>query len=177
MTVAAFLEVCMIKFVRIISPILLVALMVTIFTLSHQPADVSSNTSSAVIRFLAEIFIKDFENLSNAEQLEIISSLQFIVRKGAHFSAYFVLGIFSFFTFLTYTFPKFHWRSIISLSVCFAFSVSDEIHQLFVPGRSGEIRDVLIDTCGSLLSIMILFLIFLAIEKKHNKKLFKGDIL
>lgn len=166
----------MIKFVRIISPVLLVGLMCVIFTLSHQPASESSQTSSSVIRFLAEIFIKDFENLSTNEQLEIISSLQFIVRKGAHFSAYFVLGVFSFFTFLTYNTPAFIWRSLISLSVCFAFSVSDEIHQLLIPGRSGEIRDVLIDTCGSMLSILILFIIFLSVFKKHNK-LFKGDIL
>ena len=167
----------MIKFVRIISPVLLVGLMCVIFMLSHQPANESSQTSSSVIRFLAEIFIKDFEDLSTNEQLEIISSLQFIVRKGAHFSAYFVLGIFSFFTFLTYNTPALIWRSLISLSVCFTFSVSDEIHQLFIPGRSGEIRDVLIDTGGSALSILILFLIFLLIAKKSKNKLFKGDIL
>ena len=176
MTVMAFLEVSMIKFIRIVSPILLVCLMCVIFSLSHQPASESSQTSGSVIRFLAEIFIKDFENLSNTIQSEIISSLQFIVRKGAHFSAYFVLGIFSFFTFLTYNKPSFIIRSLISLSVCFAFSVSDEIHQLFIPGRSGEIRDVLIDTGGSMLSILILFFIFLSVFKKHNK-VFKGDIL
>ncbi len=164
----------MIKFVRFISPILLVSLMTVIFLLSHQPANESSQTSSTVIRFFAEIFISDFENLSNAEQLEIISSLQFIVRKGAHFSAYFVLGIFSFFTFLTYRSPAFLWRSLISISVCFAFSVSDEIHQLFVPGRSGEIKDVLIDTGGSFLAILILFLVFNSIFKKQK---FKGDNL
>ena len=148
--------------------------MAVIFTLSHQPASESSQTSGSVIRLLVQFFIKDFENLSNSEQLDIISSLQFIVRKGAHFSAYFVLGIFSFFTFLTYTSPALLWRSIISLSICFIFSISDEIHQLFVPGRSGEIRDVLIDTSGSLLSILILFFIFSIIYKKQKSK---GDNL
>ena len=49
------------------------------------------------------------------------------------------------------------------------YAISDEIHQLFVPGRSGQVRDVLIDSAGSLLGIIIV----MAFEKlliKFNKK-------
>jgi VanZ family protein len=35
------------------------------------------------------------------------------------------------------------------------YAVSDEIHQLFVPGRAGQIRDVLIDACGVFVGIII----------------------
>ena len=34
------------------------------------------------------------------------------------------------------------------------YSISDEIHQIFVPGRSCELLDVFIDTCGSLIGII-----------------------
>ena len=45
-----------------------------------------------------------------------------------------------------------------------------KISELFIPGRSGEIRDVLIDTGGSLLAISILFFVFHIIYKKRKLK-------
>jgi hypothetical protein len=36
------------------------------------------------------------------------------------------------------------------------YAVSDEIHQTFVPGRAGQLRDVLIDSCGVLAGICII---------------------
>ena len=36
-----------------------------------------------------------------------------------------------------------------AVAVCFAYAASDELHQLFVPGRNGMATDVLIDTVGA----------------------------
>ena len=36
-----------------------------------------------------------------------------------------------------------------------AYSITDEIHQIFVSGRSGEIRDIIVDTCGSTVGILL----------------------
>jgi VanZ family protein len=33
--------------------------------------------------------------------------------------------------------------------ITIAFAISDEYHQTFVPGRDGNIRDVLIDSAGA----------------------------
>lgn len=149
----------MLKFFRIATVVLLVALMAFIFCMSAQDADTSSDTSRGVITFFAKIFIKDFETLSNEIQDGIISSWQFFVRKGAHFSIYAVLGIFALLSLVTYkSIPLVH-RFISSALICLAYSVSDEIHQSFVPGRSCELRDVCIDFCGSLLAITVLTLI------------------
>jgi len=36
---------------------------------------------------------------------------------------------------------------------CSLYAVTDEIHQLFVPGRSGELRDVMIDSIAALVGV------------------------
>ena len=35
------------------------------------------------------------------------------------------------------------------------YAITDEIHQIFVSGRSGEIRDIIVDTCGSTVGILL----------------------
>lgn len=169
------------KAIRTISVILLIGWMALIFSLSAQNAATSSNTSAGVISAVIRIFRDDFDSLSPAEQQDIIAPFQFIVRKGAHFTAYAILGVFSFFTYITYTKIPFSLRLILISATCLLYSVSDEIHQTFVPGRSGEIRDVCIDFCGSILSIA--FLTLIARTKKFRKyvsageKMRKNDIL
>ncbi len=147
------------KIFRIITVVLLISLMIFIFCMSAQNANESSNTSSTVIKFFANIFVKNFEDLPISEQTEIIASFQFIVRKGAHFSVYSLLGVLSYLSLVTYNKIPFIMRSVISSGICLLYSVSDEIHQYFVPGRSCELRDVCIDFCGSLLAITVLTLI------------------
>lgn len=43
----------------------------------------------------------------------------------------------------------------LSILICMLYACSDEIHQLFVSGRSGKVLDVCIDTFGSLMGIFI----------------------
>lgn len=45
---------------------------------------------------------------------------------------------------------------VTSFLIAFLYAVSDELHQTFVPTRSGTIRDIVIDTAG--ISIVYLFL-------------------
>lgn len=167
----------MTKFTRILAPLFLIGWMILIFCLSNQTADVSDNTSGSLIKAVVSIFLEGFEDLSEAKQQEIIEPFQFIVRKGAHFTAYFILGIFAFLSFGTYKSLPLPLRAILSLIICILYSVSDEIHQLYIPGRSGEVRDVLIDSCGSLLSVLIFFLIFRSAERKAYNKLSKGGTM
>ena len=57
-------------------------------------------------------------------------------------------------------------RFIISALFCLVYAISDEIHKLFVPGRSGEIRDVLIDFTGVLIGILFTMLLVYLLKKK-----------
>ena len=147
------------KAFRIISAIFLVSWMGLIFYLSSQNATQSDGTSGNLIGFMISIFKRDFYTLSEAQRLELIAPFQFIVRKGAHFTIYGFLGMFSFLTFITYKNIYLKYRLLTISATCLLYSISDEFHQTFVNGRSGEIRDVLIDFCGSLLFILVLTLI------------------
>lgn len=149
---------------RIVSAILLVCIMIAIFIFSSQNDIKSSQTSGNFILALLKIFYPPFEDFSEIQRTEFIASLQLFVRKGAHFTIYAVLGFFSFLTFITYKKIPFKIRLAIIASFCLLYSISDEIHQLFVPGRVGHILDVCTDFSGSLLSIGILTL-FTRIKK------------
>lgn len=100
---------------------------------------------------IIDIFDK---NMSDIEKDELINKLDHPIRKIAHESVYFILAILVCFSLSNYNLDikKF---IIISFLICFFYSISDEIHQLFVLGRSGEIKDVIIDSIGSFLGIMI----------------------
>ena len=100
---------------------------------------------------IIDIFDK---NMNDLEKDELINKLDHPIRKIAHGSVYFILAILVFFSLNNYNLDikKF---IIISFLICFFYSISDEIHQLFVLGRSGEIKDVIIDSIGSFIGIMI----------------------
>lgn len=142
--------------------------MALIFCLSSQNAELSSQTSGSVIESVAGIFYPGFSDLSAAQQDEVIAAFQFIARKTAHFSLYAVLGVLSFLSVISYRNLKYSCRLLISAGICLLYAASDEFHQLFVAGRSGEIRDVCIDFCGALLAITVLALLSRYIKRIYN---------
>ncbi len=158
---------------RIVSLILLIGWMGLIFYLSHQNADNSSQMSSGLIEGLIKFF---FPDISNNTLESIVESLQFIVRKTAHFVIYAILGIFSFMTFITYESINLSLRLALSLSVSMLYASGDEYHQTFIVGRSGELRDIFIDSLGALTGIifaLIIYKISKAIKSKGRKKMRK----
>lgn len=70
-----------------------------------------------------------------------------LVRKAAHVTEYLVLGVL---TSQALDPRRATARDLIALSVviCVLGASIDETIQLFVPGRSGQVADVLIDSCG-----------------------------
>lgn len=117
-----------------------------IFILSHQDASRSSQLSgglmTAVIDALSGLFKGFYFNPK---------MLHTLIRKGAHFSAYLILGLLS----IRATKPKNPKEWLWALIICSLYAASDEYHQTFIPGRSGELRDVLIDMSGSLTGILL----------------------
>ncbi len=156
------------KRLRVIFALCTLAIMVLIFCFSAQNADESSDTSDPITEFICSVFYEDFDSLSKATRIEILENISFFVRKTAHFSVYFLLGASSFLTVLTFRKITAFLRPLLSLTFCALYAFSDEIHQFYVPGRSCELRDVLIDVSGALLStaIIMLYLRFSAKLKK-----------
>lgn len=134
--------------------LLLIIWMVLIFCFSNQKAEDSSRLSDGLIVKVSSVFINN--NLSTAKKEEILKKYTTIVRKTAHFCVYLVLGILVINLLVDYNIKL---LILVSLLICLLYSVSDEFHQLFIDGRSGEVRDVLIDTCGSLAGIYSYYLI------------------
>lgn len=141
-----------------------------IFCLSAETAETSSKTSGGFVAAIINILFPDYENLSVAEQLALREQLQFIIRKTAHFTIYAILGALSFLSVVTYKKIPFFCRLAISSAFCLLYAVSDELHQLAVAGRSGEVRDVLIDFCGALLGIAFFTLLTMVLKFKFIKK-------
>lgn len=132
---------------KVVSWLLVILWMGVIFYLSHQPAAESSSLSTGITeRILAVI-----ESIASSVELDV-EKFNHIVRKGAHFFSYLILGILVTNALKNNgmnTFKLF----LISLVICMAYAISDECHQLFVPGRAGQVKDVMIDSAGAITGI------------------------
>lgn len=153
--------------------VLSIAVMVIIFCFSAQNSLISQSTSDGVL----SLVIGTIENLLKGAGPETVSKVIFIItcsfRKLAHFCIYTILGFFVSGALLCTRLPKRRLHKyIISLAICVLYAVSDEIHQSFIPGRSCELRDVIIDFSGSLLGTVIMliaFALFCYLLKRKNK--------
>lgn len=141
----------MIKFCKIIFVLFWMAL---IFSFSMDNGDSSTVKSNTIIDIVSKFFYR--EELTLEEKEGVHEKYEIIVRKTAHFTLYFFLG-FSVLLLLK-EYNLINKRGII-ISICFVllYACSDEVHQLFVPDRSGEILDVLLDTIGGSLGVYILY--------------------
>lgn len=138
---------------RVVFALLTIACMVTIFMFSGDNASASSNKSGRVTKTAVETFVKDYDEMPPAKQHTILDKAEHIVRKLAHYSIYTLLGFLA-----SLTVGKrrlFSKKSLGVIAFCFLYACSDEIHQLFVPGRAGMFTDVLIDTGGALTGMLI----------------------
>ena len=133
--------------------------MALIFILSHQSAAESSQLSTG----LTEVIINTIEKAIPTVDFDI-GSLDHVIRKSAHFFAYLIMGIL-----VINALKKSAVCGIssvgISLLICVIYAILDEFHQLFVIGRDGRFKDVLIDSAGSLFGIAIFLFYRIKIKK------------
>lgn len=128
---------------KTINIILTITWMAFIFIMSSFNSTESSNQSNFIVNFIVDIF-----NINNIELLSLI------IRKLAHFTEYFILGI------LVYNMiHSYNKKSYIAIIICILYAISDEIHQSFVPGRSCQILDMTIDSLGAIAGIYLLQII------------------
>ena len=132
-----------------------------IYYFSSMPATSSADVSDGLIskavdvmsNFTNEIGITSYNDQTIAN---IKTFLDTPVRKLAHFTLYFILEVLVINALLISGIKK---KVIIySLLICLLYAISDEIHQIFIPGRAGMVIDVLIDLSGSFLASNIVYL-------------------
>ena len=143
--------------------------MVLIFFLSSQPAVSSNYLSKGITKLILEILGKilpiDVE-ISTADVY--VSQLNHFIRKLAHFFSYMILGIL-----ISNGFKKSGSKRVFLFSfvICVIYAVSDELHQLFVPGRGCQLKDIIIDSAGSLSGIFLSKEYFRLSEKYNRRRL------
>lgn len=134
--------------------ILVVLWMIVIFIFSNETSTMSNEKSRFFIYLIQTLGLDlnaFFGNLSN-----------FMVRKASHFLEYFILAILLF----NIIKGKFEIKKvfIISIVIVVLYACTDEIHQIFIPGRTARIKDIVIDTVGGSIGLLVGYFI--------NKKIF-----
>ena len=150
-------------FKKAIAWTLVVLWMCVIFTFSAQEATASKKTSGKTLIKIASTISKEFKKLPPKKQMKKVEPFQTAIRKIAHLTEYAILGILSYIAFLLHKKKKI---VISATMLCTLYAVTDEIHQLFVKGRACRWYDVLIDTAGAVIGIMILIVILKIIRKR-----------
>lgn len=144
---------------NVIRWIMLLGWMGIIFFMSHQSADVSNSQSEFVIRI--------FEFLGIRLDSYFGSMATLVIRKSAHFAEYAILFLLLYRVLCLYIDKR--KAKLYTLLGVFIYAGLDEIHQYFIPGRAMAFNDVIIDTTGGVMS-MIIITIFEKIKqiKKWN---------
>lgn len=144
--------------------VLTIVWMGVIFYMSNQSASISSMHSGNTINIISKLPL--IGNIM--DYLTSINIGEFIVRKCAHMISYCILAILLFMSVYENDIKK---TVIISFLGTFLYACSDEFHQLFIYGRSGEFRDVMIDSTGGIIGLLLI--IFIVKYKQINKKIEK----
>lgn len=154
--------------------------MALIFVFSAQPADESSALSSPIAQAVAQFLYPSFDTLSEAKQLELLDFWSHFIRKCAHFIEYGLLGCILMLWIGAIPSERKKERFVNSLSklkylmMAFAigalYAASDELHQRFVPGRSGQLSDVLLDSAGVAVGVLAVFLISQMIRVRRKNR-------
>ncbi|MFV0440385.1 MAG: VanZ family protein [Lachnospirales bacterium] len=152
------------KICIIISWALVILWCLLIFRFSSQVRETSNTLSTGITEI-----IKNFLESIAPNQVFDLENLNHIIRKMAHFCVYLGLGFLLLNAFYVSDMYSFKFI-LITLGLCVLYAISDEIHQMFVPGRGPQVKDVFIDSAGSLTGIAIYCFIVMLWNKFFDKK-------
>lgn len=147
---------------KFISGFTVLALCVVIFMLSAQPGSVSDVTSGQFVNVLPEYVSEFFSEHFNLDELHTYLLIDEIIRSIAHFSEFALLCVLSCFH-LNLCIKKHYF--IFAFLFTSVYSFSDEFHQIFVPGRSAQIKDIIIDCSGAAAGLLFCLLVRLIYRK------------
>lgn len=157
------------KNIKYVKCIIAIICCIIIFSFSAVPATASTKQSKGLTYNVIKLL--NGNKLTEKELVKLTKRVNPVIRKIAHFSIYMILAIF------TYMFieelniksksekERLRKNIIYTCIFCIIYAVFDEIHQIYVPGRTGKVIDVIIDTLGACTGITIIL-----IRNKFNYK-------
>lgn len=135
--------------------LMVAAWMLVIFGASSDMG-ASRNTS----RFIGPIVRWLYPDITQAGLEQVV----FLIRKGAHVTEYAILAILLWRALsaarnsVATPTPPGSWRvAAMAWAIAATYAASDELHQMFVPSRTGHWQDVALDSCGALLGVLICY--------------------
>lgn len=151
---------------------LTLAIMVLIFCFSAQSGGESGSLSDTIARMLASAFVGGFDNMPIEQQTQIIAQMSWPIRKTAHASEYACLAM----SLVITCWQIAAWRhetregarlcprrvpfvGMTAFVIAVLYACSDEIHQLFIDGRAGQVADVLVDASGAAIGCLLMCLL------------------
>ena len=161
-----------------------VAWMVVIFCASAQTGSDSGGMSRTVADGLLSLWSAlTGASFEGAARDAAVEALQLPIRKGAHMAEYALLAVLAFAHLLTYE----RWTSgrgrgpsvaaggsllqpaLLAWTFAALYAATDELHQLFVPARAGLVTDVLVDSAGALLGVLLAYAVVRAFCRRRAR--------
>lgn len=156
--------------IRLLTFVPMLGMMCIIWGFSANTGGVSSEQSQGIVGRIID-YVEDVtgKTLSKEQQQLWEDRIHTPIRKLAHTMEYMVFALTVAFPLLQYI-SSYKKNCSITFFFCIVYAALDEIHQRFVPGRSGQFKDVLIDGVGIGIGILIFCVICkIVLTKNHNK--------
>lgn len=168
---------------RVLSHILTLIWMAVIFFMSAQPGDTSGNISGSVSHLFMKIWnVLFFRGWNETEVLQMAEVWDYPIRKLAHMTEFGILAVLVFWTLGAYRrFANAPGREVFGLKYILAwlfaviYAITDEVHQLFVPDRAGVFTDVLIDSAGAAIGLLVVCGVQLMLRKRREMKAARSE--
>lgn len=149
--------------IKRVNLVFIIIWMIAIFSFSSQTGTQSSNISGNLTVKLVDIL-----NITNGctekDTKIVISNIEHIVRKVAHYGVYALGGILIYLEMFLYNI-SFKYKILLTQLLGTIYACTDELHQLFIFERSAQIKDIIIDSCGVFTGIIIAIILSIIIER------------
>ena len=147
-----------------------ILMMFLIYSFSAQSGEVSGDLSYKISYTIVETKNEVLNEGKGYDELSYeADSIHYYVRKAAHMTEYAIFSIFVMIALIVDGIKGVR-IPVISAVIAIAFAATDEFHQTFVPGRYGCVLDVLIDAAGSIIGLIVVYIIYKNMCKHKGEK-------
>ena len=180
---------------KLVTACLTILWLIVIFSFSNQPAATSSEMSDSISYKLVVTMNDVFHCKWQEEQvIQKAQELHYPVRKVAHMTEYAIFAVLISLDIYYITeiknkrgsangkssqnrktgegcngYKNCKKNGVITLIIVALYASTDEIHQLFVPGRAGLFTDVLIDTAGGIIGVIVTYFVIRGLKRVIEK--------
>lgn len=156
---------------RNLAGVLAIVWMCIIFAFSAQTKEESGAVSESFTYHMVSSTRTFFHlDLSDARVKEIADAIEGLVRKAAHMTEYGILSVLLYIWIGQWE-MSFLRRSGTAVGATAVYAATDEMHQLFVAGRSGRFSDVCIDSAGALAGVIVFALLVRIVKRARARRL------